>query len=390
MPPTPRPGPRPHVTSEEVHAVRHPLRGRHLAVLVVGVTAGLVLVASAVTAKGTDLRAGSRTDLESLIQAGERRGDASQAQVDRARAEVDALRAGTSQGEQALLDAQAAALAPSTGLAPITGPGIRVTLDDAPSGRLFALLVCLGSLVELAVAQSPSTAQRTCSAQQKTQRAASPQQVLALGIYYYNNDDLSGRAEQSFRELLTSKYAGTEEAESAQYFLASYYQRKFYIQRAKWRRDDWDSLKQAVVEYRHYTDKSMTIQEPQSGSPTRFLTSRLFSMQLNDNGNAFRRAFQIKSAAVRDSTIYVYQIIFSPQSKDVIDAFLPATRLADMTLSLLSNRQSYFDARIALLTQWCRDRKRSPTKPVILPGNFWRFLLPCSCSCAPLTGIPNL
>jgi uncharacterized protein YlxW (UPF0749 family) len=115
--------------------VRHPLRGRHLAVLAVGVTAGLVLVASAVTAKGTDLRAGSRTDLESLIQAGERRGDASQAQVDRARAEVDALRAGTSQGEQALLDAQAAALAPSTGLAPITGPGIRVTLDDAPSGR---------------------------------------------------------------------------------------------------------------------------------------------------------------------------------------------------------------------------------------------------------------
>ena len=78
--------------------MRHPLRGRHLAVLVVAVAAGLVLVASAVTAKGTDLRAGSRTDLESLIRAGERHGDATQAQVDRARVEVAALRAGTSSG----------------------------------------------------------------------------------------------------------------------------------------------------------------------------------------------------------------------------------------------------------------------------------------------------
>ena len=108
--------------------------------------AGLVLVASAVTAKGTDLRAGSRTDLESLIRAGERRGDASQAQVDRARAEVDALRAGTSQGEQALLDARPPPSRPRPGSPPITRPGAsgspsttprpgaRATPDPAGSG----------------------------------------------------------------------------------------------------------------------------------------------------------------------------------------------------------------------------------------------------------------
>ena len=115
--------------------MRLPLHGRHLAVLVIAASAGLVLVASAVTARGTDLRAGSRTDLESLIQEGERRGDATQAQVDRVRGEVDALTSGASEGEQAELDAQARALAPSTGLAEITGPGVRVTLDDAPPGR---------------------------------------------------------------------------------------------------------------------------------------------------------------------------------------------------------------------------------------------------------------
>ena len=212
------------------------------------------------------------------------------------------------------------------------------------SGRclsLFVLLVCLGSLAQSAAAQS---------------RASSPQQILALGVYYYNNDDLSGRAEQSFRQLLTPRYAGTEEAESAQYFLASYYQRKFYIQRAKWRRDDWDSLKQAAVEYRRYTDKYY------SSGTAKWLSDSFFNlavvyMQLNDNGKAFDELSKIKSAAARDSTIYVYQIIFSPQSKDVIDASLPATRLADMTSSLLSNSKSYFDARIALLTQWCQGQK---------------------------------
>jgi uncharacterized protein YlxW (UPF0749 family) len=103
--------------------------------LAVSATAGLLLVASSVTAKGTDLRAGTRTDLESLIRAGDRQGDVTQAQVDQARAEVESLTAGVGTGLQTQLDAQAAALAPSTGLAEITGPGVRVTLDDAPALR---------------------------------------------------------------------------------------------------------------------------------------------------------------------------------------------------------------------------------------------------------------
>jgi hypothetical protein len=228
---------------------------------------------------------------------------------------------------------------------------------------LFLLSACLGIFVQPAHAQRQSMAQRTTSSQQTAQRAAqrasSPQQILALGTYYYNNDDVSGLAEQSFRQLLTSKYAGTAEAESAQYFLASYYERKFYIQRAKWRRDDWNSLKQAAVEYRNYTDKYY-------GSGTaKWLSDSFFNlavvdMQLNDNGNAFNELSKIKGAATRDPTIYIYQIIWSPQSKDVIDANLPAARLADLTLSLLANRKSYFDQRIASLTQWCQGQKAKP------------------------------
>jgi hypothetical protein len=222
---------------------------------------------------------------------------------------------------------------------------------------LFALAACLVIFMQPAAAQSPMqrTAPTQQTAQKAIQRTSSPQQILALGTYYYNNDDISGRAEQSFRQLLTSRYAGSEEAESAQYFLASYYERKFYIQRAKWRKDDWNSLKQAVDEYRHYTDKYYN-----SGT-SKWLSDAFFNlavvdMQLNDNGNAFNELSKIKGAAARDPTIYIYQIIWSPQSKDVIDAALPATRVSDWTLALLRSK-GYFEQRIATLTQWCQGQK---------------------------------
>jgi uncharacterized protein YlxW (UPF0749 family) len=107
------------------------LRGRQAAVLVVAALAGWVLVAGAVTARGTDLRAGSRGDLGSLIAAAERRGDLTQAQVDGLRRDVDTLTAGASAGDAARVRQESDALAPLAGAAPITGPGVRVTLDDA-------------------------------------------------------------------------------------------------------------------------------------------------------------------------------------------------------------------------------------------------------------------
>lgn len=118
--------------------MRQPARGRRVlqvAVFLVAAVAGLVLVAGATTARGTDLRTGSRTDLASLIRAAEQQGDATQAQVDRMRAEIDALTGAGSPGGEDTADRRAQALAPSVGAAALTGPGVRVTLDDAPPGR---------------------------------------------------------------------------------------------------------------------------------------------------------------------------------------------------------------------------------------------------------------
>lgn len=92
--------------------------------------AGLMVVASAVNARGTDLRPGRNTDLVSLVQAQSRRNADLAGQVSAVRAQVDALSAVENRdtGLQAQLERVTAAAA----FTAMTGPAVTVTLDDAP------------------------------------------------------------------------------------------------------------------------------------------------------------------------------------------------------------------------------------------------------------------
>ncbi len=114
--------------------MRRSMPGWQVGVLATAAAAGLLIVASSATARGTDLRAGTRPDLPSLIRAAEQRGDATQEQVDRLRADL----AHATQSQQALdpqLVDQVHSLEAAAGAAELTGPGLRVSLDDAPTDR---------------------------------------------------------------------------------------------------------------------------------------------------------------------------------------------------------------------------------------------------------------
>jgi uncharacterized protein YlxW (UPF0749 family) len=92
--------------------------------------AGLMVVVSAVNARGTDLRPGRNTDLVSLVQSQSRRNADLARQVSEVRAEVDALSSveGTDPALQARLERDSAAAA----FTAVTGPAVSVTIDDAP------------------------------------------------------------------------------------------------------------------------------------------------------------------------------------------------------------------------------------------------------------------
>ena len=108
---------------------RRPL-GRALTAAVC-VLAGLMIMVSALNARGTDLRPGRNTDLVSLVQAQSRRNTELTRQVTQLRREVDAL---ADVGEtQSDLGERLAAQASAAGFTAVTGPAVTVTLDDAPS-----------------------------------------------------------------------------------------------------------------------------------------------------------------------------------------------------------------------------------------------------------------
>ncbi len=110
-------------------AVRQPL-GRILTAGIC-VLAGLMVMVSALNARGTDLRPGRNTDLIGLVQAQSRRNADLTRQLTTLRRQVGSLTAvqTASTDVAPALDEQAAA----AGLTVVTGPSVTVTLDDAPA-----------------------------------------------------------------------------------------------------------------------------------------------------------------------------------------------------------------------------------------------------------------
>lgn len=96
--------------------------------------AGLLFGTSAETARGTDLRADRRPDLASLIADTERRVAGYGYEVTTLQQQVTALEAGSAKNDSRVADAvgSGAKLEAPVGLVPVHGPGLRVSLDDAP------------------------------------------------------------------------------------------------------------------------------------------------------------------------------------------------------------------------------------------------------------------
>lgn len=104
------------------------------AVVLVAAAAGVLFAASAQTAKGTDLRSSGRSRLTELIAAQQRRVEAMDATATRLRAQVEQTTEQAASGNSRIAELrdENAALGLPVGLAALRGPGLTVSLDDAP------------------------------------------------------------------------------------------------------------------------------------------------------------------------------------------------------------------------------------------------------------------
>jgi uncharacterized protein YlxW (UPF0749 family) len=94
--------------------------------------AGTLFVSSATTSRGVDLRGSGQGDLVALIQ--DRQADGAQvsAEIEELRRSVATLSAAQNDAATSIANARADALALQAGLLPVTGPGLVVSLTDAP------------------------------------------------------------------------------------------------------------------------------------------------------------------------------------------------------------------------------------------------------------------
>ncbi|WP_238992811.1 DUF881 domain-containing protein [Jiangella aurantiaca] len=93
---------------------------------------GVLLITSAKAADGDDLRGSDVIAFSDLVRAEEQRVQELHARIDELSSDIDDLTAGQGTSESAEVDRHTEELMPEAGLTPVQGPGLTVTLDDAP------------------------------------------------------------------------------------------------------------------------------------------------------------------------------------------------------------------------------------------------------------------
>jgi uncharacterized protein YlxW (UPF0749 family) len=109
---------------------------RGLAVFAAFVAAGVLFSTSALNSHGVDLRASSVTDLDTLVLHEKNRVDALQDRVAELNAEVGSMTRQVGDSGTSELQRRVDALKGPAGFEAVSGPGVTVTLDDAPKSEI--------------------------------------------------------------------------------------------------------------------------------------------------------------------------------------------------------------------------------------------------------------
>jgi uncharacterized protein YlxW (UPF0749 family) len=107
-------------------------RAWRVATPLVGVLSGALFVVSAHSSEGTDLRPGRFTDLASMVQYDAARADALKQRVADLHDQVFRLSGSVDNRQVRKYNREASTVKGPAGLMPVTGPGVTVTLSDAP------------------------------------------------------------------------------------------------------------------------------------------------------------------------------------------------------------------------------------------------------------------
>lgn len=180
-------------------------------------------------------------------------------------------------------------------------------------------------------------------------------QLLKEGSSYQSADDTSDRAAEAYR-ILIRQYPRSTQAEQAQFFLGTYYQKKFYMIEYKSNIQDWSSFNQAEDALYGYI-KKYSSRGTKSYLADAYHMLAMIALRRGYRDAAKSLLSKMSDAAGKDRMVYVYKVVWSPRRDDITKGYCQTRALAAANLNSI-NRFSNFDEVVKDLSNWCRSNCR--------------------------------
>ena len=189
----------------------------------------------------------------------------------------------------------------------------------------------------------------TRSQRSRASQSVSSARLLNEANYYQGNDDTSDRAAELYR-LIVVKYPNTVEAERAQFYLGTYYQKKFFILENKDHVQDWSSFNQAEDALNTWLAKYSKGRHTYLADS--YYALAIIALRRGDSKTARHMLDGMGRVASSDPSVYIYKIVWSPRSDDVIKRNCNTSALAIATNATI-DKYSNFDSLVTALRNWC-------------------------------------
>jgi hypothetical protein len=181
-------------------------------------------------------------------------------------------------------------------------------------------------------------------------------------MFYYNNDDINDNASLHFNLVISRFQRSSKELEQARYYLASYYQRKYYIQKHRLGGGDRKVLELAAAKYGEFINAYKTGSSQLLADA--FFNQSLAYLQLGAGKRAYDELYNMREVKGRDGSVYIYEVVWSPRPEDVVDSYVPTEYLANFAMGLVhpsgpeqAGVPKSFEQKILAIRRWCQSQK---------------------------------
>jgi hypothetical protein len=180
-------------------------------------------------------------------------------------------------------------------------------------------------------------------------------QLLDRADFYLRTDDTSDIADQLYKQIVDN-YPTSSEAGYAQYNRGSYWQRKFYILKAKTGSENKAPLKEAETQFYNFLQKFGNTKSFTGLTADAHFYLALVYLQLDNRSYAIGWLNLMNGAvADRDSAVYVSKVVWSPDAVDLLDRNVSSRYLAQETKKLIQKNLP-FDKVVSGVRSWCRKQ----------------------------------